>query len=50
MSSVDVVVCDTVGMALGDPLVPVVDLPLARPNGLAHDPAKLASALSDLLG
>ena len=48
--SVDVVVCDTAGMPLGRPLVPVVDRPLSRPNGLAHDPVKLASALSDLLG
>ncbi len=42
--------CDPVGMALGRPDVPVVDRSLARPDGLAHDPAKLASALSDLLG
>jgi uncharacterized cofD-like protein len=48
--SVDLAVCDTSGLSLGDPRVPVVDRPLARPNGLAHDPAKLASALSDLLG
>jgi len=48
--SVDVAVCDTAGMPLGRPLVPVVDRPLSRPNGLAHDPVKLASALSDLLG
>ena len=48
---VDTVVCDTTGIALGrvgD--VPVVDLPLARPNGLAHDPVRLAAALGDLLG
>ncbi len=37
-------VCDTSGLPSGDdPAVPVVDVPLARPNGLAHDPAKLAS-------
>ncbi len=48
--SVDLAVCDTAGLSLGHPRVPVVDRPLARPNGLAHDPAKLASALSDLLG
>ena len=47
---VDVVVCDTSGLALGDPGVPVVDVPLGRAGGLAHDPPKLASALSDLLG
>jgi hypothetical protein len=27
-----------------------VDVPLGRAGGLAHDPPKLASALSDLLG
>ena len=37
------------GIAVGSPPVPVV-VPLARPNGLAHDPTKLASTLSDLLG
>ncbi len=47
---VDVVLCDTAGLPLGGTRVPVVDTPLARPNGLAHDPAKLASALADLLG
>ncbi|HEY7916906.1 MAG TPA: uridine diphosphate-N-acetylglucosamine-binding protein YvcK [Acidimicrobiales bacterium] len=48
--SVDVAICDTAGIPLGRPLVPVVDRPLSRPNGRAHDPVKLASALSDLLG
>ncbi|HEY5097707.1 MAG TPA: uridine diphosphate-N-acetylglucosamine-binding protein YvcK [Acidimicrobiales bacterium] len=47
---VDVTVCDTSFLALGDPRVPVVDVALARPNGMAHDPAKLALTLSDLLG
>lgn len=47
---VDVVLCDTAGIALGSPGVPVVDRPLARPNGLAHDADRLAQALSDLLG
>jgi uncharacterized cofD-like protein len=47
---VDVVVCDTAAIPLGRTPFPVIDRPLARPNGLAHDPAKLASALSDLLG
>jgi uncharacterized cofD-like protein len=47
---VDVVVCDTSGLDLGDPVVPVVDVALGRAGGLAHDPPKLASALSDLLG
>jgi uncharacterized cofD-like protein len=48
--SVDVVLCDSSQLPLGSPRIPVVDTPLARPNGLAHDPAKLASALADLLG
>jgi hypothetical protein len=47
---VDSAVCDTSGLPLGHPGVPIVDRRLARPNGLAHDPVKLASALSDLLG
>jgi uncharacterized cofD-like protein len=48
--SVDLAICDTSGVALGNPSVPVVDCRLTRPNGLAHDPVKLAAALSDLLG
>lgn len=48
--SVDLVVCDTSAIALGHPPIPVVDRPLGRPNGMAHESAKLASALSDLLG
>ncbi|MGD0393560.1 MAG: uridine diphosphate-N-acetylglucosamine-binding protein YvcK [Acidimicrobiales bacterium] len=48
--SVDIAVCDTSGLPPGTPLVELVDTPLARPSGLAHDPAKLASVLSDLLG
>jgi uncharacterized cofD-like protein len=47
---VDMVVCDTSGMPLGRPRVNIVDTDLARPNGLAHDPLKLAPVLSDLLG
>jgi uncharacterized cofD-like protein len=47
---VDLVVCDTSGLRLGTPGVEVVATRLARPSGLAHDPVKLASALSDLLG
>lgn len=46
----DVVLCDTSALPLGNAPVPVVDTPLGRPHGLAHDPPKLASALSDLLG
>ncbi len=38
------------GMALGDVTVPVHAADLARPNGLAHDPEKLAAALADLVG
>jgi uncharacterized cofD-like protein len=48
--NVDVVVCDTAGLPLGDCPVPVVDVPLGRSGGLAHDPVKLAATLSDLLG
>ena len=48
--SLDVVLCDTAAMEVGACPVPVVDVPLAKANGRAHDPAKLASALSDLLG
>jgi len=48
--TLDVVLCDTgYGMALGSVGPPVLDRPLAGPNGLVHDPGKLASALSDLL-
>jgi uncharacterized cofD-like protein len=47
---VDVVLCDTGGMALGNCPVPVVDTSLGRAHGLAHDPLKLAQALTDLLG
>lgn len=47
---VDWVVCDSSAMAVGDPAVPMVDVPLARPNGLAHDPVRLAETLADLLG
>ncbi len=46
---IDLVLCDTSGIAMGRPGVPIVERSLARPNGLAHDPDKLASALSDLL-
>lgn len=47
---VDTVVCDTTAMALGSVSVPVRDTPLARPNGLAHDPGRLAAVLADLAG
>jgi uncharacterized cofD-like protein len=48
--TVDVVVCDTTGLPLGNTRLPVVDTPLGRAHGLAHDPPKLASTLSGLLG
>jgi uncharacterized cofD-like protein len=47
---VDVAVCDTDGLPLGDPRIQIIDTRLARANGMAHDPAKLASVLADLLG
>ncbi len=47
---VDVVLCDTTGIELGSPGVPVVQRPLAKASGLAHDPAQLAKALADLVG
>ena len=47
---VDRVVCDSSGIAVGATPVPVVDVPLAKANGLAHDPARLAHTLADLLG
>lgn len=47
---VDVVLWDSAGpLVLGEVDVPVVDRTLAGPNGLVHDPAKLAEALSGLL-
>ncbi len=47
---VDVVLCDTTAIALGQVTVPVVDRRLAKANGLAHDDGRLATALADLLG
>ncbi|MGB7052290.1 MAG: 2-phospho-L-lactate transferase CofD family protein, partial [Acidimicrobiales bacterium] len=47
---VDTVVCDTTAMALGAMSVPAVDVPLARPNGLAHDSGRLAGVLAGLAG
>jgi uncharacterized cofD-like protein len=46
----DLVVCDPAGLATGHPPVTVVEASLARPNGLAHDPTRLAAVLSGLLG
>jgi uncharacterized cofD-like protein len=48
--SVDLTVCDTSGLSLGNPSGAVIDRRLARPNGLAHDSTRLAQTLSDLLG
>jgi hypothetical protein len=42
---VDVVLHQAAGLAVGDLTTPAVAADLARPNGLAHDPAKLADAL-----
>jgi uncharacterized cofD-like protein len=47
---VDVVVRDPSGIPLGKPSCRIVDAPLARSNGRAHEPVKLASALSGLVG
>ncbi|HVB94955.1 MAG TPA: gluconeogenesis factor YvcK family protein [Acidimicrobiales bacterium] len=46
----DVAVYDPSGLAPGNPSIPVIEASLCRPNGLAHDPTKLANVLSDLLG
>jgi uncharacterized cofD-like protein len=48
--TVDVVLADTSSMVLGDPGVRVVEARLARPNGLAHDPVRLAGSLVGLVG
>ena len=47
---VDVVLADTSAMPLGPVTADVVEADLARPNGLAHDPEKLAVALGGLVG
>lgn len=47
---VDVAIYDARGLSLGSPSTPVIEASLCRPNGLAHDPTKLANVLSDLLG
>jgi len=43
-------VADTSAISLGQLSVPVVEARLARPNGLAHDPGRLAAVLVDLVG
>jgi uncharacterized cofD-like protein len=47
---VDMVLADTATILLGDLKVPVVETALAKQNGLAHDPARLAAALAGLVG
>jgi len=47
---VDVVLVDPAAIALGDLRVTVVQAPLAKANGLAHDPERLAAALGRLVG
>jgi uncharacterized cofD-like protein len=47
--TVDVVLADTAAIALGTPSVAVVQAPLAKANGLAHDPARLAERLRSLV-
>ncbi len=46
----DVTVCDPGGIEVGAPPAPVVCTQLARPNGQAHDPVRLAEVLADLIG
>jgi 2-phospho-L-lactate transferase/gluconeogenesis factor (CofD/UPF0052 family) len=47
---VDVVLADPASIALGDLEVPVVQAELAKANGRAHDPVRLAVALGRLVG
>jgi uncharacterized cofD-like protein len=47
---VDDVLADTASIVLGPLRVPVVQCPLAKASGLAHDPGRLASALAGLVG
>ena len=47
---VDVVLCHPGALPLGDLAVPCVERPVARDDRLAHDPARLAAALADLVG
>jgi uncharacterized cofD-like protein len=47
---VDVVLADATAIRLGDLGVPVVETRLAKENGLAHDPGRLAAALAGLVG
>jgi hypothetical protein len=47
---VDVAVCDPTRIPFGKSMCPIVEAPLGRPNGRAHDPVKLAAALAGLVG
>jgi len=47
---VDVVLADPAAIALGELHVEVVEAPLAKANGRAHDPTRLAVALGRLVG
>lgn len=47
---VDVAVCDPTRIPFGKTSCRIVEAPLARPNGRAHDPVKLAAALAGLVG
>jgi hypothetical protein len=45
----DVVIGDPDGLPAGSPDVPWLERAVARPDGLAHDPARLARALQELI-
>lgn len=47
---VDVVLCHPGAMERGRLTVPCVEQPVARDDGTAHDPVRLAAALRDLVG
>jgi uncharacterized cofD-like protein len=47
---VDVVLCHPGSLPIGNLDVPYVEKPIARHDGLAHDPVRLAAALADLVG
>ena len=47
---VDVVLCHPAALPRGEVDVPCVERPVARDDGLAHDPVRLAAALVDLVG
>ncbi len=47
---IDVVLCHPGALPIGELTVPYVERPVARPDGLAHDPVRLAAALVDLVG